>query len=219
MIIKDVDAIQYELASFGYSPRAILHIASPVSNFIINYSVIESPFGPCFLACIGNKICRLSFTFHLLQKRNKINLNKTNIKKAHSLFISELSQTWPQAIIKAISSSNQASEFTFIAQNLFDRKAKNNRFNLLSHGTTFHLEVWAALLSLKGGIVATYSQLAQFIARPKAFQAVGTAVSKNPIAYLIPCHRIIAKSGNPYSYRWGKDLKADILSWEGVDIK
>ena len=87
---------------------------------------------------------------------------------------------------------------------------------LLVKGTNFQLQVWRALLQLPFGTLATYSEIAERIGSPGAARAVGAAVGANPIAYLIPCHRVIRESGHLGGYRWGTTRKAAILGWEAV---
>ena len=87
---------------------------------------------------------------------------------------------------------------------------------LLVKGTNFQLQVWRALLELPFGALATYSEIAERIGSPNAARAVGTAVGANPVAYLIPCHRVIRETGHLGGYRWGTTRKAAILGWEAV---
>ena len=83
-------------------------------------------------------------------------------------------------------------------------------------GTPFQLQVWRALLSIPTGQAVSYGDLAQAIGKPSASRAVGTAVGKNPIAYLIPCHRVIRGDGATGGYRWGVERKVMMNGWEGV---
>lgn len=81
-------------------------------------------------------------------------------------------------------------------------------------GAPFQLKVWEALLNVPTGHVTTYSEIAQAIGRPKAVRAVGTAVGRNPVSYLIPCHRALRKSGELGGYHWGLPVKRALLAWE-----
>ncbi|MEZ5528364.1 MAG: methylated-DNA--[protein]-cysteine S-methyltransferase [Porticoccaceae bacterium] len=85
-------------------------------------------------------------------------------------------------------------------------------FNLA--GTTFQRQVWAELLTIPAGAVTTYQELAKRIDRPKAVRAVANAVGANPIAWLVPCHRVIRSDGGLGGYRWGVERKRAILDWE-----
>jgi AraC family transcriptional regulator, regulatory protein of adaptative response / methylated-DNA-[protein]-cysteine methyltransferase len=91
-----------------------------------------------------------------------------------------------------------------------------NQSPLILHikGTTFQLQVWQALLSIPYGQTSNYATIAELISRPKAFRAVGTAIGKNPIAIIIPCHRIITKEGKMGNYHWGVDIKRVLLKEE-----
>lgn len=81
-------------------------------------------------------------------------------------------------------------------------------------GTNFQIQVWRSLLQLPPGSLSTYRQIAQHIGRPTATRAVGNAIGSNPIALLIPCHRVIRESGELGGYRWGLPRKSALLSWE-----
>jgi AraC family transcriptional regulator of adaptative response/methylated-DNA-[protein]-cysteine methyltransferase len=81
-------------------------------------------------------------------------------------------------------------------------------------GTDFELRVWDTLLRLPLGRATTYSDIASHIGRPSAARAVGTAVGRNPISFVVPCHRVLSKSGNLCGYHWGLTRKRAILGWE-----
>lgn len=81
-------------------------------------------------------------------------------------------------------------------------------------GTPFQLSVWQALLAIPQGTLTSYGALAQAVGRPKAYRAVGTAVGENPVAVLIPCHRVVRASGMLGGYHWGVSLKEALISWE-----
>lgn len=83
-------------------------------------------------------------------------------------------------------------------------------------GAPFQIKVWEALLSISSGHVTTYSEIAQAIGSPKAVRAVGTAVGRNPISWLIPCHRALRKSGGLGGYHWGLPVKRAMLAWESA---
>lgn len=83
-------------------------------------------------------------------------------------------------------------------------------------GAPFQIKVWEALMRVPSGHVTTYSEIAEFIGHPKAVRAVGTAVGRNPISFLIPCHRALRKSGGLGGYHWGLPVKRGILAWEAA---
>ncbi len=86
-------------------------------------------------------------------------------------------------------------------------------------GTAFQLKVWEALLTIPSGSMSTYGSLADSIGNSKAARAVGTAIGSNPVAYLIPCHRVIQSSGIFGGYMWGPKRKAAILGWEAAHLE
>jgi AraC family transcriptional regulator of adaptative response/methylated-DNA-[protein]-cysteine methyltransferase len=83
-------------------------------------------------------------------------------------------------------------------------------------GTPFQLKVWEALLRIPLGSLATYGQVAAFIQQPSASRAVGSAVGDNPVAFLIPCHRVIQSTGVFGNYHWGAERKTAIIGWEAA---
>src|ERR1700750_1894662 len=85
-------------------------------------------------------------------------------------------------------------------------------------GTDFEVRVWERLLNIPIGHATTYSTLAHQIGHPKASRAVGTAVGKNPISFVVPCHRVLGKSGALTGYHWGITRKQAILGWEAGQL-
>jgi len=83
-------------------------------------------------------------------------------------------------------------------------------------GAPFQIKVWEALLQIPSGHVSTYSDIAQAVGKPKAVRAVGTAVGRNPVSFLIPCHRALRKSGALGGYHWGLPVKRAMLAWESA---
>ena len=83
-------------------------------------------------------------------------------------------------------------------------------------GTNFQIKVWEALLKIPAGSVTTYESLGQNLGLPRGARAIGSAVGNNRIAYLIPCHRVIRKTGGMGGYRWGEIRKRAILAWESA---
>lgn len=101
-------------------------------------------------------------------------------------------------------------------ENIF---VKNKKYTLLVKGTNFQINVWKALLNLPSGVVSTYQDIADYIDRPKAVRAFATAIGKNHIGYLIPCHGVIAKSGAMSGYRWGIARKKILIAYESTKEK
>jgi AraC family transcriptional regulator of adaptative response/methylated-DNA-[protein]-cysteine methyltransferase len=91
-----------------------------------------------------------------------------------------------------------------------------DKIKLHLKGTPFQIKVWNALLQIPVGSLKSYLEIANEIGDPKASRAVGTAIGNNPIAYIIPCHRVITSSGNLGGYHWGIDRKSAIIGWEAA---
>ncbi|MFZ0131986.1 MAG: methylated-DNA--[protein]-cysteine S-methyltransferase [Desulfobacterales bacterium] len=161
----------------------------------ISYGFCDSPFGECLLATTRRGICHLGFV--------------DTGEQAETL--GQLFTTWP------------GSEFVEnptavcpIAKDIFriDHREGSQPFNLLIKGTNFQINVWKALLGIPRGCVVSYRDIASYIGHPKAFRAVAGTIAINPVAYLIPCHRVIAKSGKIHRYRWGSARKKALIGWE-----
>lgn len=160
----------------------------------INYSFAESPFGNIIVASTGKGICHLAFAnepaeaFLLLQSK---------FKKASFTQITDTIQ------------QNALFVFTQDWKNL-------SKIKLHLKGTAFQLKVWEALLKIPMGGLSTYSGIASEIGNGKASRAVGTAIGNNPVAFLIPCHRVIQSTGVIGQYHWGSSRKTAIVGWEAA---
>jgi AraC family transcriptional regulator of adaptative response/methylated-DNA-[protein]-cysteine methyltransferase len=97
-----------------------------------------------------------------------------------------------------------------------DLEKRRNSLGLLLMGTNFQIKVWQALLKIAPGAIASYETVGALIGAPKASRAIGSAIGQNTIAYLIPCHRVIRKTGLLGGYRWGQARKQAILGWEAA---
>ncbi|MCT4615579.1 MAG: methylated-DNA--[protein]-cysteine S-methyltransferase [Marinifilaceae bacterium] len=162
------------------------------SSLIINYSFAESPFGKIIVAATNKGICHLAFS------------------EDDTLAFEELQAIFPNATFNQKSDKFQQNAL-FIFRNDWTNL---NEIKLHLKGTKFQLKVWEALLSIPYGNLSTYGEIAEAIQHPKASRAVGTAIGNNPIAYLIPCHRVIQKSGNIGGYHWNPTRKKAIIGWE-----
>ena len=98
-------------------------------------------------------------------------------------------------------------------------KIPTNPISLDLIGTPFQIQVWKALLQISSSHLLAYQDVAKMINNPKAVRAVGTAIGKNPIAYLIPCHRVIKSDGNMGNYKWNSERKIAINSYESIKLK
>lgn len=165
-------------------------------NLSINYSFAESPFGNMLIASTAKGICHMSFyedettalTALQAQFPNARWQRKLDLLQQHALFIFQKDWTQPDQI------------------------------KLHLKGTDFQIKVWEALLKIPMGKLSTYGNIAGNIHHPKASRAVGTAIGSNPVAYLIPCHRVIQSTGAIGGYMWGSTRKTAIIGWESAQI-
>ena len=161
----------------------------------IRYGVHKSPFGDMFIAVTTRGVCKLSFMGEFSSLEDEL---------------IELTRPWPNAALKADQSATAN-----VAENLFDTTAKQP-LTLWVKGTNFQINVWKALLAIPAGQLSSYDQVARAIDNPKAVRAVGQAIGANPIAYLIPCHRVIRSVGTLGGYRWDATRKRALIAWEAA---
>jgi AraC family transcriptional regulator of adaptative response/methylated-DNA-[protein]-cysteine methyltransferase len=161
---------------------------------VIRYGLPETPFGRALIGITDRGVCYLGF------------LSTNEMPRPDEL----LHQAWPTARLQP-----DASAAADCCDAIFTPLAQRS-LTVLVKGTPFQVQVWQALLSIPLGGLATYQTIAAAIGRPTAARAVGNAVGKNPIAYLIPCHRVIRGSGALGGYRWGLARKSAILAWEAM---
>jgi AraC family transcriptional regulator of adaptative response/methylated-DNA-[protein]-cysteine methyltransferase len=163
----------------------------------IFYGFHPTPFGHCLLAMTERGICHFSF----VQKGGRTQALKLLKKK------------WENAKITVAPAKTRA-----LVEQIFNpiKNGKPQPLHLLLSGTNFQIKVWEALLKIPAGTVASYENIAARIGMPKASRAVGNAVAQNPIAYIIPCHRVVRKLGEFGNYRWGAARKKAMLGWEAA---
>ncbi len=161
-------------------------------SLTIRYGFHASPFGECLIAVTNKGICSLEFIDSGDKDRTLAGLRKK----------------WNNAEII----QDQRATETYIRK-IFAR-LRNAQIPLHVKGTNFQIKVWEALLKVPQGSVVSYEELAVSIGRPSAVRAVANAVANNPIAFLIPCHRVIRKTGALGGYHWGSLKKSAILLWE-----
>jgi AraC family transcriptional regulator of adaptative response/methylated-DNA-[protein]-cysteine methyltransferase len=166
----------------------------------IAYGFHASPFGDCLLAVTERGICALVF-----------------IKEGgQAAAVQQLRHDWPKAEIMQDTSLTQPAmdQVTDLIQG-----RTNASIRLHLSGTNFQLKVWEALLRIPEGTLVTYEDIAVYIGLPKATRAVGSAVGHNPIPVIIPCHRVIRKSGDIGGYRWGTARKLALVGWEAARME
>ena len=165
-------------------------------NLEINYSFAESPFGNIIVASTQKGVCFMAFaedeTIGFVDLKNKF---------PNASFTRKLDLVQQNAL--------------FIFQNDW---SKLSEIKLHLKGTDFQLKVWETLLKIPMGQLSTYGSIAQQIEKPNASRAVGTAIGSNPVAFLIPCHRVIQSSGIFGGYMWGNTRKTAIIGWEGAQV-
>jgi AraC family transcriptional regulator of adaptative response/methylated-DNA-[protein]-cysteine methyltransferase len=160
----------------------------------INYSFGESPFGNILVASTQKGICYMAFY------------------EDETTAFSTMQSHFPNASFHRKLDLIQ-QDALFIFQNDW---SKLNQIKLHLKGTDFQLKVWEALLKIPMGLFSTYGSIAAKIEKPNASRAVGTAIGSNPVAFLIPCHRVIQSTGNFGGYMWGNIRKTAIIGWEGA---
>ena len=152
----------------------------------------DSPFGLALVMGTAKGLCGLAFT------------SETGTEAA----MEDMVGRWPKA---------QFIEDPMMLKPLVDAAfAQKGETALHMIGAPFQIKVWEALLQIPSGEVTTYSEIAGAIGKPRAVRAVGTAVGRNPVSWLIPCHRALRKSGALGGYHWGLPVKRALLAWESA---
>ncbi len=166
----------------------------------IRYGFSPSPFGDCLIARTDRGICHLGFV--------------DGSSRANAL--AQLDGAWPGAVLV-----ESRTDISLIASRIFNPEPVDGSrpFHLQLKGTNFQVNVWRALLTVPAGSFITYQDIAGYIGRPRGFRAVANALAINPVAYLIPCHRVIAKSGSIHRYRWGAARKKAMVGWEAAGAR
>lgn len=162
----------------------------------INYSFAESPFGKLIVASTTKGICHLFF----------------DDNEQHAL--ANLTQRFPNAKYHQLVDKFQQDALFIFQKDWHQFK----QIKLHLNATPFQLKVWESLLRIPMGNLASYGAIAHKINNPKASRAVGTAIGSNPVAFLIPCHRVIQANGNIGGYMWGSTRKSAIIGWEASKI-
>ncbi len=165
-------------------------------GLLINYSYAKTLFGDIIIASTAKGICYLAFEDH---KNNAL----SNLEKLFSNAVfTEKTDLIQENALKIFKQDQDTTDL--------------NEIKLHLKGTDFQLKVWQMLLKIPVGTLSTYGAIAQNIQNYNASRAVGTAIGSNPVAFLIPCHRVIQSSGNYGGYMWGEVRKMAIIGWEGI---
>lgn len=161
----------------------------------IEYGVHATPLGPMFVAVTRRGVCRAEFmVFNSMEE-----------------LLDSLHNAWP---LSSIRESLLSTRYVIDAFFSSDAASKHGPLSLHVAGTNFQIAVWRALLKIPTGAVASYAEVAKSLGAPKSARAVGNAIGANPVALLIPCHRVIQQSGALGGYRWGPTKKLMVQTWE-----
>ena len=160
----------------------------------IRWGWFDSPFGPALVMGTDRGICGLGFA----------------AETGAEATMADLTDRWP----KARFIEDAAALRPWVATAFGERKDEPLPLYLI--GAPFQIKVWEALLRIPTGHVTTYAEIAGAVGHSKAMRAVGTAVGRNPVSWLIPCHRALRKSGGLGGYHWGLPVKRAMLAWEAA---
>ena len=161
----------------------------------INYSFAETPFGQVMVASTDKGICHLAF-----------------VDEGEEEAFGFLIQLFPNAVYERCLDQKQQDALLVFNQDW----SKPDEIKLHLKGTSFQLKVWETLLKIPAGGLTTYADLATKSGHEGACRAVGTAIGRNPVAFLIPCHRVIKATGDIGNYHWGEVRKEAIIGWEAA---
>lgn len=161
----------------------------------ISYGFHDCPFGRALILITSEGLAGLAFADHGKEKSA----------------LADMTARWPEATYV----ENQQATAPY-AKRIFEseRWKPDQPLKIVFIGTDFEIRVWETILRIPFGKASTYSDIASHIGNPKAARAVGTAVGKNPISFVVPCHRVLEKSGGLGGYHWGLTRKRAILGWE-----
>lgn len=166
------------------------------AGMIMHYGFGDTPFGTALIVSTPRGICHLSFVDPSDQGDP----------------VEALSQAWPEARLEEDSHGSRA-----LLERIFSTRATADvGLSLWVSGTNFQIQVWRALLRIPFAGMLSYRQLAGMMGRPRAARAVGSAIARNRIAVLVPCHRVLRGTGDIGEYHWGPTRKAAICGWEAA---
>ncbi len=166
------------------------------AGLVIDHGMHDTPFGQAFVALTPRGVCNFSFLDD----------------QAPEAPLTALAHNWPEAELREAPSRTQG-----VIHTMFDgSKTPDRPISLHVSGTNFQISVWRALLQIPPAKVVSYAQVASAVGNPKAARAVGLAVGANPVALMIPCHRVIQQNGKLGGYHWGETRKQAIHAWEAA---
>ncbi len=168
-------------------------VGSLGEGLLIRFGFAATPFGEIIVGTTSRGICHLRFVEH----------GMANVAEE------DLIAEWPKASFGRDDESAQN-----LAGRIFDTLTEPKPLGVLLRGTNFQIKVWEALMRVPSGYAVSYGDLAAMVEVPKAQRAVGTALARNSIAILVPCHRVIREGGDIGQYRWGAERKSALLAWE-----
>lgn len=191
-LFKDIPAAIKVSGAAGNAILLPMTEAELLSKLTIAYSFAETPLGQVLLANTEKGICRLVF------------------ETDKQLALSALQAGFPGAVLREAQTNIQIAALAYFANSHADLS------QLCVHlpGTPFQIKIWEALLTLPFGAISNYQTLARQAGQAGAARAAGTAIGSNPVACLIPCHRVVTSAGGISGYRWGVQRKQKLLAWE-----
>lgn len=171
--------------------------AAGAEGMTIRWGWFDSPFGPALIMATDKGICGIGF----------------EEEAGRDAALADLTGRWPKATYV-----HDPDALAPLAEQAFPKAGGPATAPLYLIGAPFQIKVWEALLRIPSGHVTTYSEIAQTVGNPRAVRAVGTAVGRNPISWLVPCHRALRKSGGLGGYHWGLERKRAMLAWETAHL-
>jgi AraC family transcriptional regulator of adaptative response/methylated-DNA-[protein]-cysteine methyltransferase len=175
---------------YAMTPKQVREQGAGIDIF---HGFYPSPFGDCHIGTTEKGICWIAFTDPISQQDA----------------IEQLRDEWPNAKLH-----HDNTRHSDLVASLFSAAGDRKPLFLHIKGTNFQLRVWEALLKVPAGHYTRYQDIASLIGAPQAARAVGTAIGRNPVSWLIPCHRVIRATGIVGHYRWGQTRKQSLLAWE-----
>jgi AraC family transcriptional regulator of adaptative response/methylated-DNA-[protein]-cysteine methyltransferase len=161
----------------------------------INYSFADTPFGKVIVASTAKGVCHMAF-----------------VDEGEEKALEQLKANFPNAVYNQLVDRTQQNALFIFTQDW----NRLDEIKLHLKGTDFQIKVWETLLKVPAGGLTTYASLAKKAGSENAYRAVGTAVGSNPVAFLIPCHRVIKSTGEIGQYHWGSTRKNAIIGWEAA---